>query len=239
MRTLIRFKPGDVIAGRSDALRRLGMSGECGVSERLEELCRQAEKTFITLARPTALFSEISTAEFESIYEGAGDNAPQTPLDVIYPRADALALFAATLGSGVDEAIRALFQRGDPAVGFVLDVIASGAADRLAHLTVQRFLTALGESRRISARTRALAYSPGYCGWHVSGQRALFDLLDPRSIGVGLTASCVMDPIKSVSGVLIAGRSEIHRFRPTFPFCDACATHDCRVRMASLKEPRP
>lgn len=238
MRTVIRFKPGGVLAGRFDALRRLGMSGECGVSERLEELYRQAEKTFITLARPTALFSEISTAEFESIYESAGANAPETPLDAIYPRADALALFAATLGSGVDEAIRTLFQRGDPAVGFVLDVIASGAADRLAHLTVQRFLAALEESGRSSARTRALAYSPGYCGWHVSGQRALFDWLDPRSIGVGLTASCLMDPIKSVSGVLIAGRVEIHRFRPMFPFCDACATHDCRVRMASLKEPR-
>jgi hypothetical protein len=238
MRTLIRFKPGDVMAGRPDAFRRLGMSGECGVSERLEELCRKADTTFITVARPTALFSEISVGEFESIYEGAGANAPETPLDVIYPRADALALFAATLGSAVDEAIRALFQHGDPALGFVLDVIASGAADRLAHVTVQPFLTALRESGRGSPHTRALAYSPGYCGWHVSGQRALFDALDPRSIGVGLTASCLMDPIKSVSGVLIAGRSEIHRFRPTFPFCDACATHDCRVRMASLKEPR-
>ena len=91
---MIRFKPGDVMAGRSDALRRLGMSGECGVSERLEELCRRAETTFTTLARPTALFSEISLAEFESIYEGGGANAPETPLDVIYPRADALALFA-------------------------------------------------------------------------------------------------------------------------------------------------
>jgi hypothetical protein len=63
----------------------------------------------------------------------------------------------------------------------------------------------------------------------------LFERLRPAEIGVGLTASCLMDPLKSVSGVLVAGPAAVHRFRPTFTFCDACATHACRARMASVR----
>ena len=66
------------------------------------------------------------------------------------------------------------------------------------------------------------------------GQRNLFARLGPGAIGVTLNDSCLMTPIKSVSGVLVAGAGEIHRFRPDFDFCDECKTRACGVRMASV-----
>jgi hypothetical protein len=90
------------------------------------------------------------------------------------------------------------------------------------------------DSRLVGSDARVLTYSPGYCGWHVSGQRALFRVLRPEEIGVTLNESCLMQPLKSVSGVMVAGAAAVHRFRPTYDFCDACATHECRTRMASV-----
>ena len=81
---------------------------------------------------------------------------------------------------------------------------------------------------------RTLGYSPGYCGWHIGAQKKLFDRLGPEEIGIRLGESFLMEPIKSVSGVLVAGPAAIHRFRPAFPFCRGCTTHPCRRRMDDL-----
>jgi hypothetical protein len=111
----------------------------------------------------------------------------------------------------------------------MLDAVASAAADRLADLLAGRFAAA-GHSTNV----RVLPYSPGYCGWHVSGQRALFRYLQPEEIGIRLNASCLMQPLKSVSAVLVGGAPDIHKFRPTYSFCDACQDKHCRGRMASM-----
>jgi hypothetical protein len=81
-----------------------------------------------------------------------------------------------------------------------------------------------------------LPYSPGYCGWHVTGQRRLFDRLEPQRIGVTLNSSCLMQPLKSVSGVLVIGPSSIHEFDNDFDFCALCSTYQCRARIGLLTD---
>jgi len=68
----------------------------------------------------------------------------------------------------------------------------------------------------------------------VSGQRKLFAYLQPATIGLTLTESCVMQPLKSVSGVLIAGPKAIHRFPPTYDFCGTCEDRTCRERLKTV-----
>ena len=232
MRRLIRVAPAEAVPARAQILARLGIGDEDPVSPRLDELIRQADDIFRLAAAPAAVFHRVSHDEFASVYDGSGWNSPSSPLEEIYPRAEALALFAATLGRAIDEAIRSRFGQGDPALGYLLDVTASSAADRLAELAAERFLDPFRERQPL---LRALSYSPGYCGWHITGQQALFERLKPDEIGLELTSGYLMAPLKSVSGVLVAGRAAVHRFRPTYPFCDVCTTHECRVRMAALK----
>jgi hypothetical protein len=81
-----------------------------------------------------------------------------------------------------------------------------------------------------------LGYSPGYCGWHISGQKKLFASLKPRKIGISLNEGFLMTPLKSVSGVLVGGKREIHLFTPNYSFCKSCKTHSCLPRMKELKE---
>jgi len=49
-------------------------------------------------------------------------------------------------------------------------------------------------------------YSPGYCGWNITGQKILFSLLPEYFCGIELTDTCLMLPIKSVSGIIGIGR---------------------------------
>jgi hypothetical protein len=81
---------------------------------------------------------------------------------------------------------------------------------------------------------RVLPYSPGYCGWHVSGQAKLFEVLRPQRIGISLNASHLMVPLKSVSGVLVAAEPEVHDFDIDFEFCSDCADQECRGRIQAV-----
>jgi hypothetical protein len=201
---------------------------------RLSLLFDEAMLEFDRLASPRGLIREVTVGEFEEIYKGEGRNAAETPLEEIYPRARRLGLFAATVGDGPSDQIGGLFKRGEPALGYALDVIASEATNMLADRLSLRFLGMLRERYHDKADNRVLPYSPGYCGWHVSGQRKLFESLHAGKIGITLNDSFLMRPLKSVSGVLVAGPGEVHKFRPVYPFCDVCTTHECRGRMASV-----
>ena len=235
MRERITWAAADSVPERAEVLRLQGVPPEAGEPPRIAALHDAALAAFLETAEPRAVVGEISREEFRDVYRGEGCNAAATPLETVFPRADRLALFTATVGRGLTERIRDLFDRNEPALAAMLDSVASAAADRLAALLGARYLTMTGGEG--TNGTRVLAYSPGYCGWHVSGQRALFAFLEPQEIGVTLNASCLMEPLKSVSGVLVAGPAGIHRFAPAFPFCAECREKPCRERIASLSRP--
>ncbi len=141
------------------------------------------------------------------------------------------------LGLSDDEiwdAIAEAFEAMDFALGNMLDSVASAAADKLVEVVQGRFLGNLSSRGRATAMTRVLGYSPGYCGWHLSGQRALFRFVRPECIGVTLRDSCLMEPLKSVSGVLIAGPTGLHDFPVSYPCCRECETFGCRDRLRAL-----
>jgi hypothetical protein len=204
------------------------------VPDRVITLADEARALYESLVHPRGVLAEISKAEFGEVYLGEGRNEEPTPLPRIIDQADHLALFAATLGEPLCQKINELFRTNDPAMGSMLDGIASQRADSAATLLGTLFLESLVEEGRADADTRVLPYSPGYCGWHVSGQRKLFAYLDPGLIDIELNESCLMSPLKSVSGVLVTGPAQIHDFDNDFEFCLDCATWDCRERIASL-----
>ena len=234
MRRLVRFTCDDVRPGRAEVLRRMQMPEDTPVSARLEALEGAAATAFEKLARPVGVFEAVSAEEFLRLYADARGSAGDTPLHHVVPRAGALALFAATLGAGVDAEIRQRFRAGDAPSGWALDAFASAAAERVADRLGECYRLALGDTGPAPG-LRVLPYSPGHCGWDVSGQAALFRALVPIEIGITLSARCLMQPIKSVSGVLVAGSPDTHTFRPTFDFCEPCLTKDCCRRMASVR----
>jgi len=224
---------------RETVLRTQGVPEGHPVPERVDSLVEEARELYGALTRPIGLIARISPTDFLEVYEGDGRNAERSPLPGIIGNVRHLALFAATLGEPVSRKIGDLFKDQDAALGCMLDGIASERADRAATLLGRAFLEPLLQSGDVDSRTTVLPYSPGYCGWHVSGQQKLFASLEPGQIGMDLNASCLMSPIKSVSGVLVAGPPEAHAFDNDFEFCLDCATWECRERIASITHPQP
>jgi hypothetical protein len=234
VREVFELEPARMPPDREAALRRQGVPAGVHVAERLYRIADQARELYASLAQPRGVYAELSRPAFFALYRGEGRNDPRTPLEQVAPRAERLALFAVTLGQGLSDEIDALFARNEPALAHALDAIASERADRAATFAAERFLGRLAGRGIAGPSARGLPYSPGYCGWHVSGQRRLFAYLRPEEIGVTLNESCLMRPLKSVSGVLVIGSAAAHTFDNDFDFCNRCATHSCRERIAGL-----
>ena len=233
MREIIRFTKHEARPEVREVLRAQDLPEEDALAPRLRRLLDDAVSAYAALVEPRAVCEELSAGQFAAILAPLAIPGDGLVVGHVYPRAEALALFVATLGEALPARIRHLFDEDALAEGWMLDAVASAGADLLADRLAERFRqTLMGRG----TDTRVLPYSPGYCGWPTRGQRPLFDALRPEEIGVTLNDSCLMSPLKTVSGVLVAGPGEAHRFRPDFPFCDDCQTHECGRRMASVLE---
>ena len=209
-----------------------GMTAGTDIQPRVRDLAEEACRLYETLAMPIGLTRPITEEQLRIVLEGHGQNEKPNPLEEIFPRAEAAALFAVTSGAKVSRKISALFDSHDFALGSLLDTAASEGTDRASRLMENEF-TRLHNSGDSSLTT--LAYSPGYCGWHISAQKVLFEFLHPERIGITLRDSFLMEPLKSISGVLIAGPKEIHMFDNSFSFCGQCRTQPCLMRMGALE----
>ncbi|MEE8334803.1 MAG: vitamin B12 dependent-methionine synthase activation domain-containing protein, partial [Candidatus Neomarinimicrobiota bacterium] len=149
----------------------------------------------------------------------------------IFPLADRMALFAITMGHEICTVIESLFKNNDYVLGYMLDTVASLGADNAAGIMENQYGNMNSGN---SEKSLVLGYSPGYCGWHLSGQKKLFGRLKPETIGISLNTSYLMQPLKSVTGILVQGNSNIHKFIPDFPFCRVCRTHSCNGRLKYL-----
>ncbi len=215
-------------------LEQQGVPEDAAAGDQLLSLAKQGLAELDLNIRARGLFAPISLDSFPAVYEGAGLNDRPTPLEGIIPSAEALFLFAVTCGTEVSRRIAELFAANDYPVAMALDSAASLAADKAASL-VQEKVSAAFTAETGKSNAAALRYSPGYCGWHVSGQGALFAALRTQEIDLSLTESFLMNPLKSISGVIVLGPPEIHRFKPDFSFCTACLDKQCRDRIASLE----
>jgi len=231
---ILTFSTDETRPDRAAVFENQGIPAGAGVSQYVEGLYDAALRLLAEVAVPRGIVAQISKPDFEIVYQGEGRNEPRTPVGDIFGRADHLALFAVTLGERVGREITQRFRTNDLALGAMLDSAASVAADKLAELVETRFRQSLSASGQAGSDTGVLRYSPGYCGWDISGQKKLFEFLHPERIGISLRESFLMEPLKSVSGVLIAGPREIHEFEMSYPFCDQCEARGCRERIRAL-----
>ena len=234
MRETINIAVTDVTPSADAVLLLQGIPSDVTPDERLLCLAEHGIATFRDLADPVGLLEEISATEFATLYSGQGNNDDVTPLDNISKLADYLALFAVTVGEAVCEEITRLFDDHEYAHGNMLDSAASEGTELAAQVIVSRFRDYLREAGRLPASSAVLEFSPGYCGWHINGQRLLFEFLRPGEIGITLSDSYLMRPLKSISGVIVSGLREIFVFDPCFAFCSDCQTQFCQDRMRKM-----
>jgi hypothetical protein len=137
---------------------------------------------------------------------------------------DSVAIFMCTAGKELGLRSSRWMKEGDFLRGYVYDIVGSEIAEAAADL-LQTDLEkkALLQGLKITNR-----YSPGYCGWNVAEQKKLFRLLSGEFCGITLTESALMDPVKSVSGIIGIGANV--RFNPYT--CQMCNMKNCSYSRA-------
>ena len=110
-------------------------------------------------------------------------------------------LFVATAGKEYDDYLQQLKQSGDIVSEFLADAVGS----EIAEATVRYVIGKITEEAATKSLFSTNSYSPGYCGWHVSEQKQLFSIFPKEPCGIKLNDSCLMYPVKSVSGIIGIG----------------------------------
>ncbi len=233
MREIVHIPFKEIAPDAASVIEARGAAPGVERSEKLAETAEKACALLGELSEPIGVLADIKVEEFAAVYEGERLNEPATPLADVFPKADDLALFAVTVGPAVSDKITDLFDASEFALGYLLDAAASGAADAAAEFVERYYERRLEYDGRLGPASGILRYSPGYCGWDISGQKKLFEYLKPEEIGITLRDSYLMEPLKSVSGVIAAGPAEIHDFEMTYSFCRDCVTKSCRERISS------
>ncbi len=143
-----------------------------------------------------------------------------------FSHARLVATFIVTIGSAVERLSRGWLRAGKIMPGTIADAIASEAVP-VAEACLRAEVRAWAQARGLDITP---SYSPGYCGMNIRQQIPLFTSLPAREINVRLTTSCLMLPIKSVSGLIGIGPAD--KVDPHgFP-CEACDHPDCVQRRA-------
>lgn len=132
------------------------------------------------------------------------------------------AILLASVGTEMDHWLHDLREGKDIVEAYVADALGSVTAEAIVACGLERL------ERYVASRGWRItnSYSPGYCGWNVSGQHALFSLLPEHFCGVRLCDSGLMLPIKSVSAVVGLGPDVERRDYG----CALCRKADCYKR---------
>ncbi|MDR0814375.1 MAG: hypothetical protein LBN37_01335 [Bacteroidales bacterium] len=136
-------------------------------------------------------------------------------------RSTQVAVFICTAGVGIEQWSRKMLADNEPLKGFIADIMGGVVVE----LAIDRIQQLLGEAMNAAGLKITNRYSPGYCGWHTFEQHHLFSLL-PTTLGIRLTESALMQPIKSVSGIIGIGADV--RFNPYS--CGLCDATQCVYR---------
>ena len=133
--------------------------------------------------------------------------------------ATSAALFACTAGEQISTFAQKQAASGNEFLAYVLDVIGSLIADK----TVEKLQNEITTITSDSEMGITDPFSPGYCNWSVAEQQKLFSLLPTGFCGIELSASSLMHPIKSVSGIIGIGNN----CKPKGYQCNWCNDKDC------------
>lgn len=133
-----------------------------------------------------------------------------------------LAFYVCTAGKTISEKSANLLNGDNPVLGYVYDILGSVITEAAGDL-LQSFLKSEIE---INGDRLTNRYSPGYCQWSVSDQQKLFSFFNENICGVTLTNSSLMNPVKSISGIIGIGKDV--RYREYV--CVLCSSRNCIYR---------
>jgi len=137
--------------------------------------------------------------------------------------AERVAVFAVSVGSEISRLSESAAKSGDTFSAWAMDAVGSWAVEEAADALMVRIRRHLQDGQELTLR-----YSPGYCGMDISQQQNLFQLIQADSVGVTLMPSMLMQPLKSISGLVgLTPKDAVNSYHSP---CDLCPRTGCHMR---------
>jgi 5-methyltetrahydrofolate--homocysteine methyltransferase len=189
---------------------RLLGGNEADASEKLREMVEQAMLAGHHLAKPRAVYGLFDRVENDAfLLNGEGR----------------VVLAICTIGSALEEEVRELMRKNQLGFATALDAVGSEMVESLADALETRICK--------EAATQDLfphpRFSPGYGDWSLAaGQKTIFSLLPAHRVGVSLSDTFLMSPLKSISFAMRLSSSA--EPVPRVPKCALCNEETCPYR---------
>ena len=211
----------------SEVLRMMGRPGRASPDQKYLDLVNRFTSETASLVRPKGVYT-IRTVQCMTDQELALEGGPRFhgPVAGFLEPATRIAVSVVTIGPDLERLSRRSMSEGNLLEGFILDAIGSAAVDAAADMMIE-FLRRheMGSQEELTP-----PFSPGYCGMSVREQESLFEFVDAGAIGVSLTESCFMQPLKSISALI--GIGEAQRIVARGSPCQWCDLTQCKMRRA-------
>ena len=183
------------------------------------------------LVRPAAVwdFKPVSGILPKEIVLEGGARIGSGPVAKVFAGASELILGICSIGPGLGERVRELQQGRNMLRALLLDDLGTWAVD----LVRQRLCKLMEDEAAEAGLHVSTCLSPGESSWGLEDQRVIFSLLDASGIGVTLSQSLVMYPLKSLSIAMGRGSGPMgHEGGTNCDFCsmkNRCAYRDRRA----------
>lgn len=213
---------------RAEVLRYLGYPQGIAPSARVSDELDQWLDDASRLAEPLATYRVLRVAEKNrrSLRVDADGTVTEfcDAIGEFLGSAVAIGVFIATAGPILERRASELLWEGDAFGAMVLNAVGAERAEAAEAVVIAHLR---GEFAQFDMAP-TLPYSPGYCGMALVEQRKLFGLFAGLDVGVTLSDKCLMQPIKSVSGLIGLGpTAEVVAYGSP---CDRCELHNCNMR---------
>ncbi|MDR0384543.1 MAG: hypothetical protein LBH60_00525 [Prevotellaceae bacterium] len=128
-------------------------------------------------------------------------------------KSSSFAVFAATAGAEFEQIVQEYKQTEDILVNYILDIMGTAIVEKVGDRIESQLEDAFPEMLHTHR------FSPGYCNWLLTEQRKIFELLGDRPCGITLSDVCLMNPIKSISGIIGIGK-EVQTSKYACRYCE-------------------
>jgi hypothetical protein len=203
-------------------LNHMGYGTDGVPSARVESLVKEYADNICHLIEPSYAYvvRDINSVRGSRVFIEGSVTFRSNIIAQLLERCQKVAVFVLTIGSRLGDVVRQLSEDGLMVQAAVLDAIGSDAVETLAHV-VQDII---GKEAEADGLGISLRFSPGYCDWKVSQQKMVFRAMNSDTAGVRLTDGCVMNPQKSISGIIgIGPPKEVESYNP----CKTCKKRNC------------
>lgn len=208
-----------------DVLRMMGCRKPESIRDEVRAAVERLTDEMRDTVRPRGTYVIYDVEEMtENLLKMQSCPAIHGPIATFLRPARRVAAFIVTIGGDMEHLSAERIGRGEMLEGYTLNAIGSAAADLASDAIADHiFWNHAGPEEGITP-----PFSPGYCGMALEEQSTIFTIVDGSTIGVKLWPTMIMEPVKSVSGLLgIGDRDKVATHGVP---CQWCELEKCQMR---------